>query len=190
VPGRHNVLNAVAAAALAHAAGATPRDVQEGLAAFRGIRRRFECLGTWRGIALIDDYAHHPTALAATLAAARSEFPRRRIWCAFQPHQVSRTARLLDDFAAALCAADEVLIPPVYSARETGSPASVETARRLVERCITIGGRARHVESLDRLVSTLETDPRPGEVILIIGAGDIDRVRDEFARRVPRHHAS
>lgn len=190
VPGRHNVLNALAAAALARGLGLTGLQVGEGLAAFRGIRRRFERLGAWRGIELVDDYAHHPTAVAATITAARIEFPRRRLWCAFQPHQVSRTTRLLHEFAVALSAADEVLIPPVYSARETGSAASVEAARQLAEQCEKCGGRARLLASLDRLVTTLETEPRPGDVILIIGAGDIDRVRDEFARRVPRHHAS
>lgn len=189
-PGRHNVLNALAAAAVAAAAGATAADVSDGLSGFQGIRRRFERLGSWRGVELVDDYAHHPTAVAATLAAARGEFPRRKLWCAFQPHQVSRTTRLLDEFACALSTADEVLVPPVYSARETGSPASQQAAEQLVERCTAAGGCARFVASLDRLVSTLETEPRPGDVILIIGAGDIDRVRDEFARRVPRHHAS
>ena len=96
MPGRHNVLNALAAAALAWAEGATADRIAAGLSHFAGLHRRLELLGTWRGVTLFDDYAHHPTEVAATLATVRQMFPRRRLWCVFQPHQASRTARLLE----------------------------------------------------------------------------------------------
>jgi len=189
VPGAHNVLNAVAAAALAAELGVEAQAIRLALADFRGVRRRCERLGNWRGVELVDDYAHHPTAVAATLAAVHAEFPGRRIICAFQPHQVSRTRMLLSELAGSLSAADLVLILPVYSARES-SHAELETSRDLVT-AVSIGGAsARCIPSLDRLVRTLETDSRPGDVIVLIGAGDIDRVRDEFSPRLLRNYAS
>lgn len=190
VPGRHNVGNALAAAALAAELGVSPDGVRRALAAFCGVRRRFEPLGAWRGVELVDDYAHHPTALSATLAAARLEYPGRRICCAFQPHQVSRTRRLLLEFAQSLRAADAALVLPVYSAREGASPETTAVSRRLVQAAQACGANARFVPSLDHLVASVETDARPGEVLLLVGAGDMERVRDDLARRVPRHHAS
>jgi UDP-N-acetylmuramate--alanine ligase len=189
VPGMHNVLNALAAAALATELGLAPAAVRRALAEFRGVRRRCERLGSRGGVEFVDDYAHHPTAVAATLTAVSHEFPGRRIICAFQPHQVSRTRRLLSDLAGSLSAAREVLILPVYAARESPRDAT-DAARELVAEVSRIGTRARFVPSLDRLVRTLETDPRPGDVVVLIGAGDIDRVRDEFSARLLRHYAS
>ncbi|MFO1093217.1 MAG: UDP-N-acetylmuramate--L-alanine ligase [Planctomycetaceae bacterium] len=189
VPGVHNVLNALAAAALAAELGVTPPQFRAALADFRGVRRRCERLGAWRGAELLDDYAHHPTAVAATIAAARDEFPGRRLICAFQPHQVSRTRMLLAELAASLGGADQVLILPVYSARETAETARA-TSEKLASAVPQGGSAARYIPTLDRLVTTLETDARPGDVILLVGAGDIDRVRDEFSRRIPRYYAS
>ena len=100
VAGRHNVLNALAAAALAWENGASAEQIAVGLGSFRGICRRLERVGSWRGVTLVDDYAHHPTEVAATLRTLRQMAPGRRVWCVFQPHQVSRTARLLDELAA------------------------------------------------------------------------------------------
>jgi UDP-N-acetylmuramate--alanine ligase len=188
-PGSHNVLNALAASALAAEMGVAPAEVRRGLVEFRGVRRRCERLGNWRGVEFVDDYAHHPTAVAATLSAVRSEFPGRRVICAFQPHQVSRTQRLLPELADSLAAADEVLILPVYTARESAEDA-VQTSRELVA-AVSLGGTfTRWIPSLDRLVRTLETDPQPGDVVVLIGAGDIDRVRDEFSAKLLRHYAS
>ena len=189
VPGEHNVLNAVAAVALAAELGVGPDAVRKALADFRGVRRRCERLGNWRGVELVDDYAHHPTAVAATLAAIRAEFPGRRLLCAFQPHQVSRTRMLMTELADSFREADDVLILPVYSARETTGD-HVTASQELSRRVCQTGRRAMFIPSLDRLVATLETDARPGDVVLLIGAGDIDRVRDELSRRIPRHYAS
>lgn len=190
IPGRHNVLNALAALALAHRAGATPLAIREALGEFPGIRRRFETVGSWRGVMLIDDYAHHPTAVAATLATARERFPRRRLWCVFQPHQVSRTTALLQEFAASLTFADQSLIAPVFAARETVTDEPETVSRELAELVAHNGGSARFVPSLDRAVATLDDELQPGDVLITMGAGDIGQVHHAFTRRLQRNHAS
>jgi UDP-N-acetylmuramate--alanine ligase len=190
VSGRHNVGNALAAAAMASELGADPEAIREAICTFRGLRRRCEYFGAWRGIDLIDDYAHHPTAVSAALTMARAQFGRRRIWCAFQPHQVSRTRALLAEFADSFQAADCVLIAPVYAAREAESEAALATSQELARRTEEGGTPARCVASLDHVVSTLETEARPGDVLVLMGAGDIERIRHEFTRRIQRYHAS
>jgi UDP-N-acetylmuramate--alanine ligase len=190
VSGRHNVWNALAAAAMASELGAEPEAIREAICTFRGLCRRCEYLGAWRGVDLIDDYAHHPTAVAATLAMARAQFGRRRMWCAFQPHQVSRTQALMSEFADSLQAADRVLVAPAYAAREPQADMALMTSRELARRVDDGGTPARCVASLDHIVSTLETEARPGDVLVLMGAGDIERIRHEFTRRIQRYHAS
>ena len=190
IPGRHNVRNALAAAALAVALGVERDAVADGLSTFPGLRRRFEWLGAWRGADLIDDYAHHPTSIRAVLRTARSLFGERRVWAVFQPHQVSRTRALFREFSASLALADEVLVSPVYAAREQVEREPVELAEALAKRVRMSQGRGRFVSSLDHVVSTLETDARPGDVVVMMGAGDIEQVRDELCRRIQRNHAS
>ncbi|MEX0715391.1 MAG: UDP-N-acetylmuramate--L-alanine ligase [Planctomycetaceae bacterium] len=190
LPGRHNAANALAAIALADRAGASREAIREGIHEFSGVRRRFETAGSWRGIALVDDYAHHPTAVAATLAAARERFGPRRIWCAFQPHQVSRTRALFEEFAGSFSRADEVLVAPVFAAREAGDGERDAASRELAERIAERGTPARFRASLDQLRETVEDEARPGDVLILMGAGDIDQVRHEFTRRLQRHHAA
>ena len=176
--GEHNVLNALAAAALCAEIGLTAGEVAVGLRSFPGIRRRFEVVGERNGITVISDYAHHPTAVAATLKTAREVFGSRRIWCAFQPHQVSRTLALMDDFASSFVDADEVLIVPVFAARERVHDEPVLASQELVRRINSRGVSARFVESLDRIKATLDHAARPGDVLILMGAGDIDRALD------------
>jgi UDP-N-acetylmuramate--alanine ligase len=190
VPGRHNVLNALAAAALCHEIGVPPREIRESLQEFAGIRRRFEFVGQWRGVTLIDDYAHHPTAVQTTLQTARDLFGSRRIWCAFQPHQVSRTRALLSEFAASFPDADEVLVAPVFAAREEVSSEPETIAAELAERIRECGSSAKFCESLDQVIGTLEDGLRPGDILITMGAGNIDRVQHAFARRISRHHSA
>lgn len=190
IPGEHNVLNALAAAALASYAGASATAIRDGLNEFAGIRRRFDFVGTWRGVTLIDDYAHHPTAVDVTLKAARERFPGRRIWCVFQPHQVSRTQALLSDFAASLALADETLVVPVFAAREKVTDEPVLMSEKLAEHVVSAGGRARFSPSLDRTLATLDDALQPGDVLITMGAGDIGQVHHAFTRRLQRHHAS
>lgn len=189
VPGEHNVLNALAAMALANRAGVVAADIRDGLRGFSGIRRRFETVGAWRGVTLVDDYAHHPTALNVTLQTARDRFPNRKLWCVFQPHQVSRTRALLPEFAASLAAADEVLLVPIFAARERVTDEPRELSVQLAARTTAIGGRARFSPTLDQARATLEDELRAGDVLITIGAGDIGQLHDAFTRRLQRHHA-
>lgn len=188
IPGRHHQMNALAAAALCHHAGASAAQIRDGLLQFSGIKRRFEPVGSWRGITMVDDYAHHPTAVAATLSTARRRFGKRRIWCAFQPHQVSRTEALMGDFAGSFVDADRVLIAPVFAARESDNASSVHASHELARRICAQDTAARFCSSLDRIVATLDDEARPGDVLLTLGAGDIDRVHHEFTGRLQRYH--
>jgi len=188
--GRHQVLNALAAVAMSHLLGAGRRKIAEGLRSFPGVSRRFETVGSWRGVTLIDDYAHHPTAIRSTLGTIRERFGRRRVWCAFQPHQVSRTQTLLADFARSLCGADTVLISPIYAAREVNTDERFRLSAELADRVNRAGTSARCVQGLDEITATIETEARPGDVFLTLGAGDIDRIGHDFARRLQRHRAS
>jgi len=190
IPGRHNVLNALAATALCHEIGVRPRETRESLQDFGGIRRRFEFVGQWRGVTIIDDYAHHPTAVMATLQTAREMFGSRRIWCAFQPHQVSRTVALMSDFATSFTAADNVLIAPAFAAREVVDTEPGTVSAELAERICSQGQSAKFCESLDHLIATLEDRLKPGDVLITMGAGNIDCVHHAFTRRISRNPAS
>ena len=189
IPGRHHVLNALAAAALCHRAGASPTQIAAGIEQFRGIRRRFEVLGDCDGVTLVDDYAHHPTAIRATLRTAREEFGGRRLVCVFQPHQVSRTLGLIEDFSKSFWAADEVWIVPVYGARETYQRELIEVSTRLAEMVAAQGVAARFSGSLDQTRASLDDTLRPGDVLLTLGAGDIDRIHHACTRRLQRNHS-
>lgn len=190
VPGAHNVLNALAAAAVCQRVGATPRDVREGLAEFAGLRRRFEPRGSWRGVTLFDDYAHHPTEVRATLTAARERFPGRRIWCVFQPHQVSRTLALLQEFAESFDDADCLLVLPVFAAREKVTKEPREASLELVRRIGKFKPGVRLSPSLDHTLATLDDELRPGDLLITMGAGDIGQLHDAFTRRLQRDHNS
>jgi UDP-N-acetylmuramate--alanine ligase len=173
--GRHHAMNVLAAVVACRTAGILAEDVESGLSAFSGLHRRLERLPDWNGIMRYDDYAHHPTAVRAVLAALRGAHPEARIVCAFQPHQLSRTEVLHAEFAAALSLADFVAVLPVYAARESAAGDLVEASRRLAE---AIGGTARGLfsPSLDQLRDTLQTAGRPGDLLVTLGAGDIDRL--------------
>ena len=182
--GQHNVMNALAAASLCCEIGLSFEVIRETLAKFRGIRRRFEFVGEWNGATLIDDYAHHPTAVKITLETLRNLYESRRIRCIFQPHQVLRTTSLMEEFAASFSAVDEVLIAPIFAARESVTDQPLEVARKLARRIAANGVAANSFSSLDQIVSTLEDSCRSTDVIVTMGAGDIDRIHHELIRRV------
>jgi UDP-N-acetylmuramate--alanine ligase len=161
VPGRHNVLNALAAMAAAHRAGVGLEIIQIALSEFTGAARRFQILGERGGVLVVDDYAHHPSEIRAVLRAARERFPDRALWCVFQPHQHSRTRRLMGDFAQAFGDADHVVVTETYSARDTEtSTAAADLAARIP---------AEFVASKE---AALKLAP-PGSVMMTLGAGDI-----------------
>ena len=187
VPGRHNVANALAATALCYWAGVRPTEVREGLGEFQGIRRRMEVLGSWRGVTLVSDYAHHPTEVRASLATARQMFGDRRIWCVFQPHQVSRTKALFDEFSESFSGADRVVVAQVFCAREGAASQGLVTSALLGEAIRRRGAEVADVYTVAEIVGLLESELCPGDVLIAMGAGDVDEVCDAFTRRLPRH---
>ncbi len=168
VPGHHNVLNALAAVAVCSEEGVDFGRAAAALTRFRGTERRFEVKGQVGGITVVDDYAHHPTEIRATLAAARIKYPGRPIWAIFQPHTYSRTAALLDDFAAAFDDADHVVVTEVYGAREkdTLGVSSDDVVARMHH------PDAQHLNTMNGTVSTLLSRIQAGDVVITLGAGD------------------
>ncbi|HEV8356693.1 MAG TPA: UDP-N-acetylmuramate--L-alanine ligase [Gemmatimonadales bacterium] len=177
VPGEHNLRNATAALGVVVALGGDPERALEALAEFRGVGRRFERLGEFGGIAIVDDYAHHPTELRVTLAAARQAYPGRRLVATFQPHLYSRTAQHADAMGEALAAADLAVITDVYGAREAPLPG---VTGELVARAARLkGGAVVYLPSRGELGGQVAALLRPGDVLLTLGAGDITRLGSE-----------
>jgi UDP-N-acetylmuramate--alanine ligase len=189
-PGMHNVRNALGAFAAARFAGADFSSAQRALFAFHGVARRFQEIGEARGVVFIDDYAHHPTEIKATLAAARASYPGRRIVAVFQPHLYTRTRDFAPDFGVALAAADAVWVTDVYAARE--QPIAGVTGE-LVARAASNAGamNVRYHAMLQELIESLPRELDAGDVCIAMGAGNIDgavrivldRIRDESEAR-------
>jgi UDP-N-acetylmuramate--alanine ligase len=184
VPGLHNVRNAAAALAVLHALDADVAAGAAALATFGGVGRRFERLGEAGGVTVVDDYAHHPTEVAATLAAARQAFPGRRVVAVFQPHLYSRTALHGDALGQALAAADVVVVAPIYGAREQPVPG---VTHDLVARgAIRAGAATVAVRERAGLAGQVAQAVRAGDVVFTLGAGDVTRVGPELLERL-RH---
>jgi UDP-N-acetylmuramate--alanine ligase len=175
VPGRHNVLNATAAVAIARQLEIPPVKIAEGLAHFRGVDRRFQQCGQARGVRVVDDYGHHPTEIQATLAAAR-ECGHGRIHVIFQPHRYSRTLDLLDEFSGAFRDADTVIVLPIYAASEEPIPGV--TAERLVERIE--GPRVAFAPEFAEAVVAVAAAAREGDMILTLGAGSVSQLAPQI----------
>ena len=180
LPGRHNVLNALAAIAVADELGVPDAAIGKALADFRGVGRRFQSYGEvpldgGGSFTLIDDYGHHPAEMAATLAAARGAFPERRLLLAFQPHRYTRTRDLFEDFVRVLSSADVVLLAEVYAAGE--APIVAADARSLA-RALRVGGQVEplFVEEIGEMAQAIRRVARPGDVVLTMGAGSIGSV--------------
>jgi UDP-N-acetylmuramate--alanine ligase len=182
VPGRHNVLNAAAAAALASHCGASGADVRAGLEQFVALRRRLQLLGEVRDVVLVDDYAHHPTEVSAALVALREMYSDRRLVCVFEPHQASRLARLLDEFARSLQNADKVVVAEVVRAREEFALRPEVTADALAVRLAALGVDAVHVASRPAMLEHLKNLLLPGDVVVTMGAGEIGTVAHELGQ--------
>lgn len=184
MPGAHNVLNALAAAAVGWQLGASPEGIARALANFTGIGRRFNQIGEidfdGRTALVVDDYGHHPSELAAVFAAARGGWPERRLVVAFQPHRYSRTLELFDDFAAVLSDADAVVLTEVYAAGETAIP---NADSRALARAIRARGRIDPVvvgPARETLLPVLADVLHEGDLLLVMGAGDIGRVAEQL----------
>jgi len=184
IPGRHNVSNALAAVAMAYHAGADPARVAEALGDYAGVDRRMTWRGHSAGITIIDDYAHHPTEIRATIEAARFRYEPRRTWVVFQPHQCGRTRDFMDDFAASFEEVDEIIVPAVYGAREADLQACRDRSMELVERIQQRGRRARFVSSLEEVAPVLVGELTDGDLVVTMGAGDVWKVADELVQRI------
>ena len=142
------------------------------------------------GIDVLDDYAHHPTEVRAALTAVRLMYPGRRVWCVFQPHQVSRTTALLDEFAASLHNADRVAVTDVFVARETPTIAPRTLAENLGHRVRVLGGTVLPDCHAETILNQIAATVRPGDVVITLGAGDIRKRCDELVDRIRTHCAS
>jgi UDP-N-acetylmuramate--alanine ligase len=179
VPGMHNLRNALAAVAVGLELEVDFDEIRDGLAGFSGVRRRFDKIGEADDVIVVDDYAHHPTEIRATLDAASQGYPDRRIVAVFQPHMYSRTRDFLDDFARSFFETDLLMLTDVYGARE--EPIEGIDGRRLAERAEQFGHRAVHyVPNKTDLPGELLDVTRPGDVVLMLGAGDIWRHSRSF----------
>ena len=179
LPGRHNVQNALAAIGVSLAVGLDFPTIAKGIAAFKGVHRRFERLGSFRGATVVDDYAHHPAEVAATLDAAREAFPGARLHAVFQPHLYSRTLQLATDFGRSLLGADRAWVTDVYAAREEPIPGV--TGELVVDAARASGHRAvRYVTHWRELPPLLAEAVGEGEVVLTMGAGDIYKLGQQL----------
>ncbi len=178
VPGRHNVLNATGALGAVVALGGSVERALDALEQFTGVGRRFERLGQSGGVAIVDDYAHHPSELVATLAAARQAYPGRRLVAVFQPHLYSRTAQHGAAMGQALAAADIVVVTDVYAARE--SPMAGVTGELVADAAASGLAPVYYVPRRADLTSRVSSLLEPGDVVLTLGAGDVTRVGPEL----------
>jgi len=168
--GVHNVRNAVAAIAVGSYLGIAPGDLADGLRTFEGIKRRLEVVGTADGVTVIDDFAHHPTAVHETLSALRSGYPDRRIWAVFEPRSASSCRRVFqDDFARAFGAADEVIVAAVF--RSSLPDSERLSAEQLVEDLRARRQSARYIAAVDDIVGTVVNEHRPGDIVVLMSNG-------------------
>ena len=189
VPGRHNVMNALAAAAVGLEMGLEPETVIAGLAEMKGVGRRFEKKGEVRGVTFLDDYGHHPTEIKATLSALTECFPRRRRVVVFQPHRHSRTQSLFREFISAFNQSDRLIITDIYGAGE--APIEGVDARSLAEAVRRHGHRdVRHQADLRDLAEILAASLAPGDVLLTLGAGNIHLAGEEALRLMKKKEES
>lgn len=166
VPGRHNIANALAAAATAHYLGATPKEIAENLSKFTGVHRRFEVLGNPCGITVADDFAHHPTELSAVLSSAMN-MGFKKVYAVFQPHTYSRTALLLDDFATALSIPDEVIISEILAVREINTY-GIESR----DLGVKIEG-AKCIDTFEGITEYIKNTAKEGDLVLTLGGGNV-----------------
>ena len=178
VPGRHNILNSLAALGAGLALGAPAPELVRGLERFHGVERRFQRVGEARGVTIFDDYAHHPSEIGATLAAARGAFPGRRLVAAFQPHLFSRTRDFAREFAAALSAADALYLTEIYPSRE--QPIEGVTSSLIEQHLTAAGGRLAWRGDRRALAAAVAANAREGDVVIFMGAGDITRSAPEL----------
>jgi len=184
IAGRHNIGNALVAAAIATHCGLTWGQIESAIASFRGADRRSQLLATIKDITIVDDYGHHPTEIRVTLEALREHYRPKRVLCVFQPHQHSRTRFLLDDFASSFAQADITIVPDIFFVRDSEADRKAVSAAMLVERIAETGKEALYIPDFPAIVQHLLEQVRPGDLIVSMGAGPVWKVTDELVRRL------
>ncbi|MEE8147225.1 MAG: UDP-N-acetylmuramate--L-alanine ligase, partial [Longimicrobiales bacterium] len=182
VPGVHNLQNALGAAVAARCFEVDWDTIREGLTAYRGVERRFDTVGLKRGILVVDDYAHHPSEIQATLAAARGAHPDRRIVAVFQPHLFTRTRDFAEEFGQALAEADSIWVTDVFPARE--DPIEGVTGELVALAVGRAGGDVSYHADVNTMAKTVMTELASGDLLLTMGAGSVDRVAHEVIARL------
>jgi UDP-N-acetylmuramate--alanine ligase len=178
LPGIHNVRNALAAIAVARHLGAGLKEIAEGLASYAGVERRFEQVGEAAGVTLVDDYAHHPTEISATLEAARAAHPRSRLVAVFQPHLYSRTRDFAAEFGRSLAAADLLFVADIYAAREEPIPGV--SGELIVNAARKVGAEVHYLPDRAALPAAVTEALRPGDLCVTLGAGDLNAAAREI----------
>lgn len=182
--GRHNVLNSLAAIAIAHGRGIPREAIQEALATFRGVARRMQVRGEASGITVVDDFAHHPTAIRATIQGARDRWPGRRIWAAFEPRSNTMRRRVFEnDLADALASADGAVLGAVNRAKLLSDEERL-SPQRVLERIRGSGRRAEQFDSADAIADFLAAETRPGDVVLVLSNGSFDGLCEKLLARL------
>ncbi len=180
VPGKHNVANALAVIAAAQNAGIAAKDILRLLPGFTGVDRRLMLKAKINGVTILDDYAHHPTEIRASLKAIKEHYQPKRLWCIFQPHQYSRTRFLLADFAESFKLADITIMPEIYFVRDSQQSKKEVNARVLVDKIRAKGSEALFIDGFDAICDYLTKQVRSGDVVVTMGAGDVWKVSDGY----------
>ena len=180
VPGEHNVLNSMAAAVLADVLGIPFSYTSCALENFHGTDRRFQLKGEVDGVTIIDDYAHHPTEIAATLSACKN-YPHKKLWCVFQPHTYTRTKAFLPEFAKALSDADHVILAEIYAARETDTLGiSSQTLQKEIQQ---LGATCDYFPTFEEIQNFLKKNYSPGDLLITMGAGDVVNIGENLLKK-------
>jgi UDP-N-acetylmuramate--alanine ligase len=187
LPGQFNVLNALAVTAGCIHAGLDGKSILAHLGGFTGIDRRLMLKAKIDGITILDDYAHHPTEIRASLKAIREKYAPKRLWCVFQPHQYSRTRFLLDDFAESFKLVDITIVPEIYFVRDTAESRSTVNAEMLVERIRQQGCEALFINDFSGILEHLKNNVKDGDLVVTMGAGTIWKVADEYIQWFREH---
>ncbi|MBN1457045.1 MAG: UDP-N-acetylmuramate--L-alanine ligase [Sedimentisphaerales bacterium] len=187
LPGKHNVLNAMAVIAACSCTRLEKNRIFENLNIFTGIDRRIMLKDTIGNITILDDYAHHPTEIRASLSAIRQLYQPKRLWCVFQPHQYSRTRFLLDDFAQSFTLADITIVPHIYFVRDSQQAKNQINAQVLVDRIKKQRSEAIFIDDFGDICQYLKENAKPGDLIVTMGAGDIWKVADEYIHWLREH---
>ena len=180
VNGEHNVKNALAAIAAAKRIGIDVDTMKKGLLGFTGAKRRFELKGTCNDFTVVDDYAHHPTEIRATLESAKN-YPHNELWCVFQPHTYSRTIAFLDDFAKALSLCDHVIVTDIYAAREKDT--GIVSSKDIVDRMADYDVDVHYIKEFDDIEKFILKNCKKNDLLITMGAGNVDSIGNSLVNR-------